>query len=67
MTHHPLIESLISDISLRLATHSLDLLRVISTDDDVIGSPFADPNGKGIEKYKKMILDKPKNVRQEWW
>jgi hypothetical protein len=42
-------------------------LEIISTDDEIIGSPFADPNGKGIEKYLSMIMSKPTNQRQPWW
>ena len=40
---------------------------MIGPDDMVCGSPFADSNGRGIEKYLEMILSKPSNKRVEWW
>jgi hypothetical protein len=64
---HPLVESLISEQTHLLAVDSLQVLKVISTDDDIIGSPFADPNGHGIEKYLKLVMSKPANKRAEWW
>jgi hypothetical protein len=64
---HPLVEGLISEQTHLLAAHSLELLKIISTDDDVIGSPFADPNGRGIEKYLGIVMSKPTNKRAEWW
>lgn len=64
---HPLIESLISEQTHLLAVHSLEVLKVISTDDEIIGSPFADPNGQGIEKYLNIVMSKPTNKRPEWW
>jgi len=36
---------------------------LIAPDDVVTGSPFADPNGKGMEKYMNIILSKPTNQR----
>jgi hypothetical protein len=65
--HHPLLESLISEQTHLLAVHSLEILKLISTDDDIIGSPFADPNGHGIEKYLQLVMSKPTNQRPEWW
>lgn len=46
---------------------SLELLKIIAPDDAVTGSPFADPNGRGIEKYLEHVLSKPTNQRVEWW
>lgn len=43
------------------------MLKLISTDDDIIGSFFADPNGRGIQKYLAHIMSKPANTRPEWW
>jgi hypothetical protein len=60
---HPLVESLISEQTHLLAADSLEILKIISTDDDIIGSPFADPNGQGIEKYLKIVMSKPANKR----
>lgn len=64
---HSLVESLISEQTHLLAVHSLELLKVISADDEIIGSPFADPDGHGIEKYLKLVMSKPANKRPEWW
>jgi len=32
-----------------------------------LGSPFADENGKGFDKYVKFILDQPKKERADYW
>ena len=39
----------------KLTNESLGLLESLSTDDLVLGSPFACPNGNGFEKYMKMV------------
>ena len=59
--HYPLIERLISELSHELAPVSLELLKVISTEHDVIGSPFARSDKKGIQTYLQMILSQPTN------
>ena len=40
---------------------------MISPDDKVTGSPFADPDGKGMEKYLDLVMSKPSNQRPSWW
>lgn len=35
----------------KLTKESLGLLESLSADDELIGSPFACPHGKGMEKY----------------
>lgn len=64
---YPLIERLISELSLELASFSAQLLEVISTDYDIIGSPFARTDSRGIESYLQMILKQPANIVPEWW
>ena len=51
----------------KLEKYSLELLRIIGPDDIICGSPFADPNGRGIEKYLGMILNQESNKRVDWW
>ena len=48
MSNHSLIESLMEEYCNKLEKHSLELLRIIGPDDIICGSPFADPNGRGI-------------------
>jgi len=67
MTHHSLLETLIEENCKKLEAMSLDLLRAIAPDDIITGSPFADPNGQGMEKYLQIILSKPANQRVDWW
>ena len=67
MTHHSLLETLMEEDCKRLEAVSLELLRAIAPDDQITGSPFADPNGQGMEKYLKIILSKPANQRVDWW
>jgi hypothetical protein len=67
MSHHSLIETLIGEDCERLEKVSLSLLKMIAPDDVVTGSPFANPNGQGIQKYLDIILSKPFNKRVEWW
>ena len=67
LKQHSLIERLISEETHKLSPYSLEILKLISTDDDIIGSPFADPNGNGIEKYLNIVFSKPANRRPEWW
>lgn len=64
---HSLIERLISQETHKLSVYSLEVLKLISADDDIIGSPFADPNGNGIEKYLNIVFSKQTNTRPEWW
>ena len=40
----------------------------ISTDDAVIGSPFADPTGNGFEKYMHLIMNSKDVMKKpDWW
>ena len=48
MTNHSLIESLMEEYCEELNKVSLEVLKIIGPDDVVCGSPFADPDGKGI-------------------
>ena len=48
MSNHSLIESLMEEYCNKLEKYSLGLLRIIGPDDIICGSPFADPNGRGI-------------------
>jgi hypothetical protein len=46
----------------------LGLLEAISSDDSVIGSPFADPDGQGFEKYMKLIMNSKDVMKKpDWW
>jgi hypothetical protein len=67
MVHHPLIEGLMDEDCSKLEGWSLELLRRISPDDSVTGSPFSDSHGRGMEKYLEQIFKKPTNQRPEWW
>lgn len=67
MTNHPLVEMLMEEFCYKLEKRSLELLRIIGPDDFICGSPFADPDGKGMEKYLEMILSQPANQRVDWW
>lgn len=52
----------------QVSNESLGILESLSTNDRVIGSPFACPNGKGFEKYVAMVRAAGKeNQRAEWW
>ena len=55
------------EFSLKLTPQVLGLLGAVSTNDVVIGSPIADENGKGFEKYMNFILSQPRKDRAEYW
>jgi hypothetical protein len=40
----------------KLANEALKILECIGADDEVIGSPFCDTEGKGTEKYMSIIF-----------
>jgi hypothetical protein len=65
--HDKIIDDAIMSLSQQLATESLGLLEAIFYGDDIIGSPLADQNGNGLDKYLEIILSKPTNQRPEWW
>ena len=58
---HELIEGIIMEMSEKLAPEALKILECVSADDKVIGSPFADPKGKGFDKYIEIIKKSNKN------
>lgn len=64
---HPIIEAMILELSEKLSPEILGLLEAVSTDDRVIGSPFADESGKGFEKYMQFVLSRPRKQRAEYW
>jgi hypothetical protein len=45
---HGIIDGIMMKLSEKLATQSLQILDCIGADDQVIGSPFCDTQGKGI-------------------
>ena len=53
---HGLIEGVMMKLSEKLANEALKILGCIGADDEVIGSPFCDPQGKGTEKYISIIF-----------
>ena len=53
--HHKTIEKLMMNYCKLLTPECLGLLESISTCDKVIGSPFACPDGKGMEKYIYLV------------
>lgn len=56
------------EYSERLALNSLAILDALAADDDIIGSPFADPNGNGMTKYFNIVMSKNKaNNKPSWW
>lgn len=66
--HHQTIENLIMEYCEALTPEVLGLLETLSADDKIIGSPFADDNGKGIHKYLDLVLqNNPTNKRVDWW
>ena len=55
-------------LSDQVTSECLGILEALSACDQVIGSPFACPEGKGFEKYVAMVRSKGKeNERAEWW
>lgn len=53
--YHAAIEKLISKLADVVTNESLAILEALSACDKVLGSPFACPEGKGFEKYVKMV------------
>jgi hypothetical protein len=45
----------------------LGLLEVAAAGESVIGSPFADEDGKGFDKYVKFVLEQPRKDRSDYW
>lgn len=46
----------------------MGLLDALSACDQVIGSPFADPQGKGMDKYIDHFMSvKGNREKPEWW
>jgi hypothetical protein len=66
--HHGMIEDIMAEYCERVSKESLGLLDAISADDSVIGSPFADPDGKGFEKYIGFIMNSKDVMKKpDWW
>lgn len=40
----------------KLTPEVLGLLEAVSANENVLGTPFADENGKGFEKYVSFVL-----------
>jgi hypothetical protein len=53
--NHGIIEEIMMEMSEKLAPEALKILECVGADDQVIGSPFADPKGKGFEKYIEIL------------
>ena len=57
-----------ASLSELITKESLGILESLSTDDLVIGSPFACPEGRGFEKYTEMVRKGGhENQRAPWW
>jgi len=66
--NHKFIEDRIIEYCEKLAPEVLGLLEALSACDQVIGSPFADPQGKGMDKYVDHFMSvKGNREKPEWW
>jgi hypothetical protein len=45
----------------------LGLLEVVAAGEKVLGSPFADENGEGFNKYVNFILEQPRKEKASYW
>jgi len=66
--HHKIIEDRMMEYCEKLTPEVLGLLEALCACDKVVGSPFADQEGKGMEKYLEHVLAvKGGREKPEWW
>jgi len=64
---HPLIETTIMKYCSELIPEVLGILESIVAGEEVLGSPFANEEGRGFEKYVQLLMKQPRNQRASYW
>lgn len=50
------IQGIMMELCEKLSGETLKILETVGADDTVIGSPFSDPQGKGMQKYMDFLF-----------
>jgi hypothetical protein len=66
--HHAMIEERIMEYCEKLTPEVLGLVEALSACEKVIGSPFANESGNGMENYMEQFMSvKGNREKPEWW
>ena len=45
----------------------LGVVEAVAAKESILGSPFANEDGKGFEKYMDLVLGKPRKEKADYW